>query len=126
MITGVVTNLHALIPVLFRLASEPDLTIEFVVDTGFTDYLTLPSSAVDAMGLNFIYDLPVNLADDSNAVVSVYKATILWHGNERDIRVFATGRRPLLGTALLKGSEFYSQFFENGQVSISEVQPSND
>lgn len=40
--TGGVTGRHALLPVMFRLQGRPDLTIEFVVDTGFTYFLTLP------------------------------------------------------------------------------------
>jgi hypothetical protein len=33
----------------------------------------------------------------------------LWDGVERDIRVFATGRRPLIGTALLDAQELVIQ-----------------
>ena len=51
MMTGTVVHLHALLPVTFRLPDQPDLTIEFVVDTGFTGELTLPAPAVAAMGL---------------------------------------------------------------------------
>ncbi len=53
--TGCVENLHALLPVTFRLSNPPDLTIEFVVDTGFTGFLLLPPGAVAAMGLLLIH-----------------------------------------------------------------------
>ena len=46
MMTGQVIGRHALLPVTFRLTDHPDLTIEYVVDTGYTDYLTLPRAAV--------------------------------------------------------------------------------
>ena len=36
--------LHPTVPVTFRLPGYPDLTIEFVVDTGFVGFLTLPAS----------------------------------------------------------------------------------
>ena len=38
--------------------------------------------------------MPVNLADNSEVLVAVHEAIILWDGEEREVRVFATGRRP--------------------------------
>jgi len=95
--------------------------IEFVVDTGFTDYLCLPPEAVSLLGLPFIYDIPVNLADNSEVLLAVHEAIILWNGEEREIRVLATGRRPLLGTALLDDHELVVQFTEGGLVTIDEL-----
>ncbi|WP_353258671.1 clan AA aspartic protease [Prochlorothrix hollandica] len=97
------------------------MIIEFVVDTGFTDYLCLPPEAVSLLGLPFIYDLPVNLADNSEVLLAVHEAIILWNGEEREIRVLATGRRPLLGTALLDDHELVVQFTEGGLVTIDEL-----
>jgi predicted aspartyl protease len=42
MMGGTVASRHLLMPITFRLPSGPDLTVEFVVDTGFTEFLTLP------------------------------------------------------------------------------------
>lgn len=39
---GYMSSLHALLPVTFRIDGQPGLAIEFVVDTGFTGFLTLP------------------------------------------------------------------------------------
>jgi clan AA aspartic protease len=63
--------------------------IEFVIDTGFTDYLCLPPEAVNLLRLPFLYNLAVNLADNSSVSVAVPEATIFWDGVERDVRVFA-------------------------------------
>ncbi|HZP84859.1 MAG TPA: clan AA aspartic protease [Chthonomonadaceae bacterium] len=117
--TGRVENRHVLVPITFRLPGQPDLTIEIVVDTGFTEDLTLPPPAIAAMHLPFAYDLTVNLANDADVEVPVHYARILWQGNEQDVRIFATGRRPLLGTALLDGNELLVQFAENGLVTIN-------
>jgi hypothetical protein len=40
---------------------------------------------------------------------------------ERDIRVFATGRRPLLGTALLDEQELVIRFTAGGLVTINDL-----
>ena len=118
MMTGTVSQLHALVPITFRLLGRPDLTIEFVVDTGYTGSLTLPLEAIQALGLPFEFDLPANLADDSEVLVPVYSATILWNEIEQPVRVLAMGKRPLLGTVLLDGFDLYVQFREQGIVNI--------
>ncbi|MEH1854671.1 MAG: hypothetical protein V7L11_24040 [Nostoc sp.] len=37
MISGIVKNGRATVNIIFRLTNKPDFTIEFVIDTGFTD-----------------------------------------------------------------------------------------
>jgi clan AA aspartic protease len=118
---GRVERLHALIPVSFRFSDKPDITIEYVVDTGYTGYLTMPVAAVVVLGLPFEYDLPANLADDSEALVPVHSATIQWNGVEQTVRVLAMGKRPLLGTAMLDGNELLAQFAESGLVTIDTL-----
>ncbi len=51
MIYGKVIDGRAIVPVLFRLPSQPDFSLDFVIDTGFNDHLTLPPQAVSAMNL---------------------------------------------------------------------------
>lgn len=121
MISGIVTDRHATVMLTFLLPNGSSLPIEFVIDTGFTDCLCLPSETVALLGLPFKYDLPANLADNSEVILPVYEATVLWDGEEREVRVIATGRRPLLGTALLDEQEFVIQFIEGGIVTIEEL-----
>ncbi|WP_293080709.1 hypothetical protein [Okeania sp. SIO3B5] len=45
---------------------------------------------------------------------------ILWNGEERTVRVVGTGRRPLLGTAMLEEAELVIQFTEGGLVTIED------
>jgi predicted aspartyl protease len=65
--------------------------------------------------------MPVNLADNSEVLVAVHEAIILWDGEEREVRVFATGPRPLIGTALRDEQELVIQFTEGGLVTIDEL-----
>jgi clan AA aspartic protease len=118
MISGKVLRLHALLPIIFRLPDKPELSIEFVVDTGFTDQLTLPTEAVAAMGLPLLSRVPVDLADGSTIEIQMHEATIRWDGAERPVRVLAAGRRPLLGTALLDNFDLFVQFREGGLVTV--------
>jgi predicted aspartyl protease len=45
-IQGRVVNGRPNIPVMFLLQEQPAFEINFVVDTGFNDYLTLPPQAI--------------------------------------------------------------------------------
>ena len=119
--TGSVISRHALLSVPFRLGGPPDINIEFVVDTGFTDYLTLPQAAVTALDLPFLYRMNADLADDSTVEIAVHLATVFWNGVEKNVRVLATGKRPLLGTALLDGCRLAVWFAEGGAVTVENL-----
>ncbi|WP_395143418.1 clan AA aspartic protease [Armatimonas sp.] len=118
MMQGTVTKYQARLTVPFLLVGKPNLGIEFVVDTGFAGELTLPASAVAALGLPFLTELTANLADDSGVPVKVHIATILWHGQECEVAVLAMGKRPLLGTALLAECDLTVEFTDSGSVVI--------
>ncbi len=122
MISGQVVALHILLPVQFRLRNPPDIAIEFVVDTGFTGELTLPLAAIEKLEFDYIESISANLATDEEVELPVYAANILWGGVEREVRVLATGRRPLLGTALLEGLDLYAQFREGGLAALNALE----
>lgn len=46
MIVGKIVDGRVVLPVNFCIAEDTDLTIDCVVDTGFNDYLTLPTQVV--------------------------------------------------------------------------------
>jgi clan AA aspartic protease len=95
--------------------------VEFVVDTGFVGFLTLPPAAIAALRLPFLRRIAANLADDSTIHVSVHAATIIWDGEEREVEILATGSRPLLGTLLLGGHSLTVWFTEGGMVSVESL-----
>lgn len=121
MISGIVADGHAIVIIPLRMPNRADVPIEFVVDTGFTDELCLPPEAVALLNLPFKYDMPANLADNSQVMLPLHKASILWNREERETRVFATGRRPLIGTALLGEHELVIQFTQGGLVTIDKL-----
>jgi hypothetical protein len=54
--------------------NQPDFQIEFVVDTGFNDYLTLPPQAINAMNLPQYSNTSVRLADGTETTLSIHSA----------------------------------------------------
>lgn len=71
--------------------------------------------------LPFLYDLQANLANNSNVILPVHQATIIWLKREQPVRVLATGRRTLLGTSLLERSQLTIQFTQPGLVTIEPI-----
>ena len=63
MISGILTDTHATVALTFLLPNGSTVSIEFVIDTGFTGELCLPLEAVSLMGLTFRHDTFANLAD---------------------------------------------------------------
>lgn len=88
---GIVQEQHALLKATFRLPGQGDLSVECVVDTGFTDSLCLPVSAVEALGFSYQFEYPARLADGSVVYLPVYEASLVWLGRERRVHLLATG-----------------------------------
>lgn len=121
MMRGTTRRRQGILPITFRLLGQPNLTLDFVVDTGFTEFLTLPVAAVAVLRLPYSHENPAYLADGSSVKMDIHIATILWNGVERQVSVLATGRRPLLGTALLDDQELRVRFRENDLVTVDEL-----
>jgi clan AA aspartic protease len=120
-VTGIVVNREPRVRVALHSASTPGLAIEFVVDTGFAGDLTLPETAVIALGFTFRRRIDANLADDSVVPMDLYEADITWEGKTRRVGVLATGARPLLGTALLDGHDLTIRFAQGGGVTVAPI-----
>lgn len=68
MIYGRISEGKATVPVIFRLPSQPDFSVDFVLDTGFNDYLTLPIQAVNIMNLPLYSSITARLVNWLKAV----------------------------------------------------------
>src|SRR5262245_49252266 len=92
--------------------------IDAVIDTGFNGFLTLPPSLTSALGLKWLCRQQGQLADGSLQAFDVYVATVDWDGQGRSVEVDAANTQPLLGMALLHGSELKIQVKPGGAVEI--------
>ena len=102
------------------------LRVEAVVDTGFTGHLTLPSATVEALGLPIIGSAESILADGSLVMEDVCLARVLRHGVERPVRVLVADATPLLGMALMRGSELRVECAGGGEVSVERLEEPSD
>lgn len=92
--------------------------IEAILDTGFTDYLTLPEFLIDYLKLPRIGTRRTIIAHGGAVFLNLYLAKVIWHDKERDIEVLQTDRQPLVGISLLHGSRVTLDVVTNGNVTI--------
>ncbi|MCX5981527.1 MAG: clan AA aspartic protease [Nostocales cyanobacterium LacPavin_0920_SED1_MAG_38_18] len=123
MIYGRLIDSKAIVPVIFRLSTQRDFSINFIIDTGFNDHLTLPPQAVSAMNLPLYSTTLARLADGRETLLSIHLATIVWDNREKVVPILASGFKPLLGTALMAGYHLEIDFEENGLVSLEQIPP---
>lgn len=96
-------------------------SLDDVVDTGYDGMLTLPSRWIAVIQPEYAGTRRGTLADGSSVALTVYLATIVWHGRERVILVAPTKDVPLAGMALLEGSRVTIDVAQEGPVLIEEL-----
>lgn len=120
MMTGLVdANLEPRLQLTVRAASGQPHEIEVVIDTGFNGFLTLPPALIAALGLPWLCRQQGELADGSVLTFDVYVATVVWDGQPRSVEVEAADAQPLLGMALMHGSELRMRIVRAGPVTIA-------
>ena len=116
---GYVKYNRAMLPVTVQTVFG-DIVGHFVIDTGFEGFLTLRPKQIAALGLPYVGETNLTLADESGARANVYKAVVLWHGEEIEANVIALDSRPLLGSQLLRGCQVCIDFEEGGLVTVEQ------
>ena len=94
---------------------------EAIVDTGFNGWLSLSPALITFLELPFRNRGRATLADGSESVFDIYEATVLWDGQGRRIAIDEADTTPLVGMALLHGSELSMQIIDGGEVSIKPL-----
>jgi predicted aspartyl protease len=78
----------------------------------------LPPSLVAALGLAYHSETLALLGDGSTVSFHKYEATVLWHGQDREVIVLEAAGGPLAGMALLYGSRVTLDIVDGGDVTI--------
>ena len=119
MIQGVVNAaLEAIASITIRGPAGQAREVDAVIDTGFSDYLTLPPSLVAELGLAFDGAGRAFLADGTEARFGVHIATVLWDGELRDVYVYAAETTPLIGMRMLDDHDLSIEVRDGGRVVI--------
>jgi clan AA aspartic protease len=95
--------------------------IRAVIDTGYTGYLTLPSTVITNLGLTWYMQQEGILGDGSLCLFNVYEASVIWDGQVRSVEINESEADPLLGMGLLEGFELKIQGAAGGLVTITAL-----
>ena len=122
MIRGRVTGNHeAVIPLEVRGTTESNRSVDAVIDTGFTDSLTLPPVVAGELGLPVLGRQIVVLADGSEKELDVCSVSVLWDGQWRQVDVLVADSTPLIGMALLVNYKLHMDIIDGGSVIIESL-----
>lgn len=120
MITGRVNEkLEAVLTLSIYDSQGKSREVEALIDTGYTAYLTLPSTIIAELGLENFATGQLTMADGSKIVSELYQASILWDGQPRTIEVDALESEVLVGMALLEGCDLHIHIAVDGQATIT-------
>jgi clan AA aspartic protease len=115
-------NCEAIIKVAVGRIGSPKIAVDAVIDTGFTSFLSLPLSIITDLDLPWHYRDFGTLGDGSEVVFELYKASVIWDGQNQMIDVVASDAEPLVGMSLLYGYDLYIRAVEGGNVTIKPIE----
>ena len=122
MIRGKVSEHHqALVTVDIIDSTGRPQSLDAILDTGFTGYLTLPTKSIEQLGLPSVGQRTFELANGELFEFEAYIATVSWYGRLRDALVLKSDSAPLLGMTLLWGSRVTVDALTDGEVTIQEI-----
>jgi clan AA aspartic protease len=122
MLQGIVDqNCEATIRLVVGDENSKRQVIDALIDTGFTGFLTLPSSMLTRLNLRLYGREEGTLGDGSTCVFDVYRGLVIWDGALRQIDINASETTPLVGMSLLYGYRMQLDAIEGGAVTIQAL-----
>lgn len=122
MIRGIVNaDLDAILRLVVRGPVGQRQKIKAVIDTGFSNWLSLPPSQIALLGLPWQQRGRAILADGSVRPFDIYEGTVVWDRRRLRIPIYELDAEPLVGMALLEGFELKVQVRRRGTVLIQAL-----
>jgi clan AA aspartic protease len=122
MMFGVVSDSYeAIVKVAIGGINTPKITVDALIDTGFTSFLALPRSVIESLGLPWHFSDVGTLGDGSEVIFEVYTGYVIWDGAVQIIDVVASEAMPLVGMGMLYGFKLQVEAVEGGIVTIEAI-----
>ena len=96
-------------------------SINAVIDTGFTGFLSLPNDIIAELDLPWSYRDRGTLGDGSEVLFDIYDAVAIWDGKAKEIEVNSAETDPLIGMSMLRGYRLQVDTIEGGLVIITDL-----
>ena len=114
-------NCEAMLRLVVGNAGSQRQTIDAVIDTGFTGFLTLPLTVLNRLDLQPYSREEGTLGDGSTCIFDVYSGFVIWDGAFRRIDINASETAPLVGMSLLYGYRVQFDTIEGGTITIQSL-----
>jgi len=104
------------------LTGESDSTeVDFVIDTGYTGFLSLPKTTLRSLGAIEEGVSYLVLADGTYRRCLLYTVSVEWGESEREVQVAALDDDPLLGIGLMQEFHLHIEVTEGGSVVLEAL-----
>ena len=121
MMQGYVNQAYeAVIPIVIKQGNKLK-SVNAVIDTGFTGFLSIPSSMIAELELPWSYRDRATLGDGSETLFDVHDASVIWDGQFREIEINSADTDPLLGMKMLRGFRLQVDTVQGGLVTIEAL-----
>ncbi len=122
MMFGTVNNsCEAIIKVAVGRIGSPKITVDAVIDTGFTSFLSLPLAIITDLALPWHYRDVGTLGDGSEVIFEIYRAAVIWDEPNQIVDVAASDADPLVEMGLLYGFKLQMEAVEGGTVTLEAL-----
>ena len=95
--------------------------IEAAIDTGFTEFLTLPAEVISQLNLPFANIGRLELANGSESAFNIHNATVIWNGEEKVVPAHEADATPLVGMRLLENHSLRMDIVIGGRVTVEPL-----
>jgi clan AA aspartic protease len=97
------------------------MSVNAVIDTGFTGFLSLSSKIIADLELPWSYRDRATLGDGSETLFDIHDANVIWDGQFREIEINSADTEPLLGMSMLRGYRLEVDTIQGGLVTIKAL-----
>jgi clan AA aspartic protease len=107
--------------VLALLGDSGRIEVEFVVDTGFTGTLAMPSHWLVTVGATLEGARLIQLADGTERHTAIYAVEVEWYGESRIVPVTVIEDEPLIGIGLMREHHLHVELTDGGEVLLEPL-----
>jgi len=126
MIVGrVLATGEAVIDITVRGPSGQKAREDAMVDTGFSDHLTLPGWVIEKLGLPLKGEESYVLGDGVRQGTRIYRGEIEWEGGWREVMIVELEHDALFGAGAMMGCNLNIDLIEGGRVEIKPLTSGN-
>ena len=119
MVEGVVNSrLEAIVTLTVSGPSGLSRVIDAVIDTGFSEFLTVPPELATELELDYLTLAEMVLADGSVEKFDVFKLMVMWDGHSRQVEAHVSNSIPLAGMGMLEDHDLHVEVRKGGKVLV--------